>query len=246
MSVPSTPPVHAGTVYFVDDDPEMCAVVDVELSDLGFTVRTFTAADGLLEALRTDDPDVIVTDLRMRKMNGLELCERVVNNRRDVPVVVVTAFGSMDLAISAMRVGAYDFITKPFGMEALAVSPTQYLVVPRVLALIFVMPLLTMLFVYIGFLGAFAVSVYQAGIDEGTFMGRIGRIVELSDLLGGLFKSAVFGGIIGIVACHKGMSASGGSKGVGLAATSTVVSCSVLILVVDYLLTTAILHYFGA
>jgi two-component system response regulator AtoC len=122
MSPPVAASAHAGTVYFVDDDPEMCAVVDVELSDLGFTVRTFTAADGLLDALRTDDPDVIVTDLRMRKMNGLELCERIVNNRRDVPVVVVTAFGSMDLAIGAMRVGAYDFITKPFGMEALAVS----------------------------------------------------------------------------------------------------------------------------
>lgn len=130
-------------------------------------------------------------------------------------------------------------------LESMAVSPVQYLVVPRLLALVVVMPLLTMLFDYLGFLGAFVVSIYQAGIDEGTFMGRIGRLAELSDLLGGLFKAGVFGGIIGVVACHKGMSASGGSKGVGLAATSTVVTCSVLILVVDYLLTTLLIQVFG-
>jgi phospholipid/cholesterol/gamma-HCH transport system permease protein len=126
-------------------------------------------------------------------------------------------------------------------LETMAVSPVQYLVVPRVLALILTMPLLTMLFNFVGFIGAFAVSVYQSGIDEGTFMGRIHRIVELSDLLGGLFKSAVFGGVIGLVACYKGMNASGGSRGVGLAATNTVVTCSVSILVVDYFLTTLII-----
>jgi len=123
-------------------------------------------------------------------------------------------------------------------LEALAVSPVQYLVVPRVLALIFTMPLLCMLFDYLGFLGAFIVSVYQAGINEGTFMGRIHRLVTLSDLVGGLFKASVFGAVIGLVGCHKGMRASGGSKGVGMAATSTVVTCSVSILIVDYFLTT--------
>jgi phospholipid/cholesterol/gamma-HCH transport system permease protein len=126
-------------------------------------------------------------------------------------------------------------------LETLAVSPTQYLVVPRVLALILVMPLLTMLFNYLGFLGAFIVSVYQSGINEGTFMGRIHRMVTLEDLLGGLIKAAVFGAVIGLVGCHKGMHASGGSKGVGMAATSTVVTCSVSILIVDYLLTTFML-----
>jgi phospholipid/cholesterol/gamma-HCH transport system permease protein len=128
-------------------------------------------------------------------------------------------------------------------LETMAVSPIQYLAVPRVLALILTMPLLTMLFNYVGFLGAYVVSVYQTGIDVGTFMGRIHRIVELSDLLGGLFKSSVFGGVIGIVGCYKGMNASGGSRGVGLAATSTVVTCSVAILVIDYFLSALILQF---
>lgn len=128
-------------------------------------------------------------------------------------------------------------------LESMAVSPVQYLVVPRILALIFVMPLLTMLFNYVGFIGAFIISVYQAGINEGTFMGRIYRLVTFSDLVGGLFKAAVFGGAIGVIACYKGMSASGGSKGVGIAATQTVVTCSVTILIVDYILTTILLLF---
>jgi phospholipid/cholesterol/gamma-HCH transport system permease protein len=126
-------------------------------------------------------------------------------------------------------------------LETMAVSPVQYLVVPRVLAMTMMMPLLCMLFNFVGFLGAYIVSVYQSGINEGTFMGRIHQIVEFSDLAGGLAKSAVFGFAISLIACHRGMNASGGSRGVGLAATGTVVTGSVAILVLDYILTSMLL-----
>lgn len=129
-------------------------------------------------------------------------------------------------------------------LESMAVSPIQYLVVPRVIALIFVMPMLTLLFNYVGFLGAFIVSVFQAGINEGTFMGRIYQVVDIVDLIGGLFKASCFGAVIGIIACYRGMNASGGSRGVGVAATRTVVTCSVSILVLDYFLTTLLLMVF--
>ncbi|MEO1228964.1 MAG: ABC transporter permease [Myxococcota bacterium] len=128
-------------------------------------------------------------------------------------------------------------------LSTMAVSPVQYLAVPRVLAMTLVMPLLTMLFNMVGFLGAFIVSVFQAGIDRGTFMGRIHQYVELTDVLGGLFKSAIFGFVIALIACQKGMNAEGGSRGVGLAATRTVVSGSVIVLVLDYVLTTIILTF---
>ena len=126
-------------------------------------------------------------------------------------------------------------------LSTMAVNPIQYLAVPRVFAMTAVMPLLTMLFNMVGFLGAYIVSVFQAGIDRGTFMGRIHQYVQLSDVLGGLVKSAVFGFVIALIACQKGMNAEGGSRGVGLAATRTVVSGSVSILVLDYVLTTIIL-----
>ena len=126
-------------------------------------------------------------------------------------------------------------------LETMAVSPIQYLVVPRVLAMALVMPMLTMLFNAVGFFGAFVVSVYQAGINQGTFMGRIHQLVDFTDLAGGLFKSGVFGFAIALIACHKGMGATGGSRGVGLAATRTVVASSVMILVLDYVLTSFLL-----
>lgn len=126
-------------------------------------------------------------------------------------------------------------------LSTMAVSPVQYLVVPRVLAMTIVMPMLTMLFNAVGFVGAYVVSVFQTGINEGTFMGRIHQLVTFSDLAGGLFKSAIFGFAIALIACHKGMNASGGSRGVGLAATRTVVAGSVTILVLDYVLTSMLL-----
>ncbi len=130
-------------------------------------------------------------------------------------------------------------------LETMAVSPVQYLVVPRVLAMTFVMPLLTMLFNLVGFLGAYVVGVFQSGINEGTFMGRIEQLAELTDLLGGLIKAGVFGFAVAVIACKKGMAASGGSRGVGLAATETVVAGSVTVLVLDYVLTTLLLWVWG-
>lgn len=144
----------------------------------------------------------------------------------------------------ATELGTMKVTEQIDALSTMAVSPVQYLAVPRVLAMTAVMPLLTMLFNMVGFLGAFIVSVYQAGIDRGTFMGRIHQYVSLSDVLGGLFKSAVFGFVIALIACQKGMSAGGGSRGVGVAATRTVVSGSVMVLVLDYVLTTIIIKFF--
>jgi phospholipid/cholesterol/gamma-HCH transport system permease protein len=141
----------------------------------------------------------------------------------------------------ATELGTMKVTEQIDALSTMAVSPIQYLVVPRVLAMTFVMPMLCMLFNMVGFLGAYVVSVFQTGINEGTFMGRIQQMVDFSDLAGGLFKAAVFGFVIALIACQKGMNASGGSRGVGLAATRTVVTGSVVILVLDYFLTSMLL-----
>lgn len=161
--------------------------------------------------------------------------------RELAPVLTALMVAGRSGSAMATELGTMRVTEQIDALETFGISPIQYLVVPRVLALILTMPLLTMLFNYVGFLGAFAVSVGQAGINEGTFMGRIHRMVELNDLLGGLGKAAVFGGIIGLIACRNGMNASGGSRGVGLAATTTVVASSIAILISDYFLTTLLL-----
>lgn len=111
-----------GTVLVVEDDDSMSEMLDATLSRCGYSVTNRGSADEAFHLLKTEEFDVVVTDLNMRGMTGLELCERIVANRPDVPVVVITAFGSLDTAISAIRAGAYDFIPKPFDMEVLRIA----------------------------------------------------------------------------------------------------------------------------
>jgi two-component system response regulator HydG len=100
----------------------MCELIEVRLSKRGYAISSCTSATEALHLLASRDFDVIVTDLNMREMNGLDLCERIIANRPDVPVVVMTAHGSMETAIQALRVGACDFITKPFDFDALRLT----------------------------------------------------------------------------------------------------------------------------
>ncbi len=111
-----------GRVLIIDDDPEMCAVVETGLTRRAFDVVTCTGASAALERMQSADFDVVATDMNMPGVNGLELCQRIAANRADVPVIVITAFGSLDTAIAAIRAGAYDFITKPFDTEQLALA----------------------------------------------------------------------------------------------------------------------------
>jgi len=108
-------------LLIVDDDVAMGQMLRVSLERRGFVVTTATTGEDALAALETGELDVVVTDLNMRGMNGLDLCRRVVADRPDVPVVLITAFGSLDTAIGAIRAGAYDFIPKPFELDALVV-----------------------------------------------------------------------------------------------------------------------------
>ena len=105
-----------------DDDRSMCELLQAGRARRGFEVTWRTDAAEALAVMSEGDFDAIVTDLNMPGTNGLELCERVTANRPDVPVVVITAFGSLDTAVAAIRAGAYDFITKPFEMDVLRLT----------------------------------------------------------------------------------------------------------------------------
>ena len=112
----------SGRVLVVDDDRSMCDLLETGLRRRGFDVRTKTSADDAFTSMATEDFDVVVTDLNMKGMNGIELCERIVANRPDIPVVVMTAFGSLETAVAAIRAGAYDFLTKPVELETLRLT----------------------------------------------------------------------------------------------------------------------------
>ncbi len=114
-----------GKVLVVDDQQSMCELLETALRLREFEISTHTSADDALAAIHSMPPDgeydVVLTDYKMPGTTGLELCERVTANRPDIPVILMTAFGSMEAAIGAMRAGAYDFVTKPIEMDLLEI-----------------------------------------------------------------------------------------------------------------------------
>jgi len=109
-------------VFVVDDEREMVDLIALGLKKRGFTIVPFTTGADAVAAIPQHDVDVIITDLNMKGMTGLQLCEQVVADRPDIPVLMLTAFGSFETAVGAIRAGAYDFVTKPVEIEALAIA----------------------------------------------------------------------------------------------------------------------------
>ena len=122
-------------------------------------------------------------------------------------------------------------------LYTMAVNPVQYLVVPRFIAGLVMVPVLSVLFTMVGMIGCYFVGVVLLDIDQGVFIEKVRWFVDARDLTNGLIKACVFGGILTMVGCYKGFYASGGARGVGLATTQSVVVSSVLILIADYFLT---------
>ena len=100
-------------VLAVDDDPETLEILQQQLSREGYQVTQCESAEQALALASNEEFDVVLSDVHLGGMGGIELCERMVHARPDVPVVVVTAFGNMETAIAALRAGAFDFIQKP-------------------------------------------------------------------------------------------------------------------------------------
>ncbi len=107
-------------ILIIDDDRSMCDVLEAELKKRGFHTITTTSPDDGLRRLVEDDFALVITDINMHGMSGVDVCRKIVESREDVPVVVMTAYGSMEAAIATIRAGAYDFVTKPFEPDDMA------------------------------------------------------------------------------------------------------------------------------
>jgi phospholipid/cholesterol/gamma-HCH transport system permease protein len=122
-------------------------------------------------------------------------------------------------------------------MEAMAVDPVSYLVVPRFLASLLMLPLLVALFNLTGQAASLIIALGIFDIDQGVFFDKMDKIVSWKDVWSGLQKAFIFGGIIAILACRYGLTASGGAKGVGKATTNSVVMMLLSLLAVDFVIT---------
>jgi two-component system response regulator HydG len=109
-------------VLIVDDEQSMCELLQADLRLRDYDVAWCTSAEDGLRNLATSAFDVVLTDLKMPQVDGIQFCQRIVANRPDIPVIVMTAFGSLETAIAAIRAGAYDFVTKPVEMDRLALT----------------------------------------------------------------------------------------------------------------------------
>ena len=153
-------------------------------------------------------------------------------------MVTARACSAMAAELGTMRV-----TEQIDALETMAVSPLQYLVAPRLMATTIMVPLLTMLYNYVGVIGSYIVGVYLLGINEGPFMYRLYYYVDANDIWGGLIKAAIFGFLIAGISCYVGFKTRGGAEGVGRSTTKAVVISAVTILITDYFLTTWILEY---
>lgn len=109
-----------GPVIFVDDDPDLRRATTQMLTLAGFTVQAFDSAETALPACDPEFQGAIVTDIRMPRMSGLQLFDRIKEIDPDLPVILVTGHADVDLAVAAVKDGVYDFIAKPFDSERLA------------------------------------------------------------------------------------------------------------------------------
>ncbi|WP_218188091.1 sigma-54-dependent transcriptional regulator [Desulfosarcina cetonica] len=108
-------------ILIVDDDHALCETIQIDLKRHGYQAVLATAGADAVAWIKQDDFDCALVDLVLEDMDGIDLCKRMVENRPDIPVIAMTAFGSMDMAIEAIRAGVFDFINKPIDFDLLRI-----------------------------------------------------------------------------------------------------------------------------
>jgi two-component system, LuxR family, response regulator FixJ len=106
-------------VFFVDDEPQVCKAVELTLQRERYHVRTFTSASECLKLLATEKCDVLISDVNMPEINGIEFLIKVKSLYPWLPLLAITGYSSVPLAVRAIKAGAVDFIEKPFGRNSL-------------------------------------------------------------------------------------------------------------------------------
>ncbi len=136
----------------------------------------------------------------------------------------------------AAEIGTMRITEQIDALRTVCINVDQYLIVPRIVAGTFIMPFLTLFCMFFGILGGYLICVTTLGLNGEEYISEIKKYLELSDITGGLIKSAVFGFILTWIGSYKGFFARGGARGVGQATTQSVVVASIMILIANYFL----------
>ena len=149
--------------------------------------------------------------------------------------------GRVAAAIAA-EIGTMKVTEQIDALTTLSTNPFKYLVVPRIVAAVISMPILTAIGDSIGVLGGYVVSVYSLDFNGSSYLKNTWDFAHQDDITSGLIKAAVFGFIVAVMGCYNGFNSKGGAQGVGNATTNAVVASSILILAADYVLTALLFH----
>jgi len=147
-------------------------------------------------------------------------------------IVTARAGSAMAAELGTMRV-----TEQIDALYVMAANPIKHLIVPRVIAGVLMVPVLTIVSDFVGILGGYFVGVHILHVNAGVFIKNITRYVDLEDIYNGLIKAACFGLILSLIGCYKGFNTRGGAEGVGRSTTEAVVLASIMILISDYFLT---------
>lgn len=156
------------------------------------------------------------------------------------PVLTALVVAGRVGASIAAELGTMRVTEQIDALETMALDPVRYLVVPRFLAGIIMLPVLTIIADLVAILGGLAVAVWFLDLTSYTFLNGVRLFFDLQDLFAGLVKSIVFGGIISLIGCFQGFRTLGGAEGVGFSTTRAVVVSSILILLSDYIIASII------
>ena len=152
------------------------------------------------------------------------------------PVLTALVVAGRVGASIAAELGTMKVTEQIDALETLALDPVKYLVTPRFVSGIIMLPVLTVFSDFIAILGGLLVSVVFLNVSSYTFLNGLKLFFHMRDLWAGLLKAFVFGGIISLVGCYQGFKTEGGAEGVGRSTTRAVVLASVMILITDYIL----------
>ncbi len=157
--------------------------------------------------------------------------------REIAPLITAVVISARVGAAITAELGTMVVGEEIMALQTMALRPIPFLVVPRLIALVFMMPCLTLLDNLIGMAGGMCIGLTDLNMTLGQFVQGATSNLTLTDLYTGLIKSVGFGAVIAIVACHEGLSVEGGAEGVGIATTRSVVYSILLIIVTDLIFT---------
>lgn len=160
------------------------------------------------------------------------------------PVMMAILIAGRIGSAMAAEIGSMRVYQEIDALRTMNINPVHYLVLPRVVAIAFALPMLVVFAILVGWLGGALVAFANERIvvSFGAFFGNLSEVVDAADVANGVFKAFCFALIVGVVSCHQGLVTIGGPRGIGRSVTKAVVNSIVLIVIFDYVLTSILLR----